>query len=64
MFINIGRGPSVDEQEALLEALKDKRSRGLKGAGLDVFATEPLPLDSELWKLDNHAAIWNDEPEL
>lgn len=54
----------MDEQEALLEALKDKRSRGLKGAGLDVFATEPLPLDSELWKLDNHAAIWNDEPEL
>jgi phosphoglycerate dehydrogenase-like enzyme len=49
VFINVGRGPIVD-QDALIDALKDGR---LKGAGLDVFATEPLPVDSELWNLEN-----------
>lgn len=49
VFINVGRGPIVDE-DALIEALKGNR---LKGAGLDVFAKEPLPSDSELWRLEN-----------
>ena len=49
VFINVGRGPIVDEP-ALIEALKDGR---LKGAGLDVFTQEPLEEDSELWTLDN-----------
>jgi phosphoglycerate dehydrogenase-like enzyme len=49
VFINVGRGPIVDEA-ALVEALQDGR---LKGAGLDVTAVEPLPTDSPLWKLDN-----------
>ena len=49
VFINLGRGPIVDE-DALIDALKDGR---LKGAGLDVFMTEPLPRESELWRLDN-----------
>lgn len=49
VFINVGRGPIVDEP-AMIEALKDGR---LKGAALDVFATEPLPEDSPLWELDN-----------
>jgi phosphoglycerate dehydrogenase-like enzyme len=49
VFINVGRGAIVDE-DAMTTALKDGR---LKGAGLDVFATEPLPVDSELWKMDN-----------
>ena len=40
------------DEEALIETLKDN-SGGLNGTGLDVFATEPLPLDSEVWKLDN-----------
>ena len=51
-FINVGRGPSSVDEEALIETLKDN-SGGLSGTGLDVFATEPLPLDSEVWKLDN-----------
>jgi glyoxylate/hydroxypyruvate reductase len=49
IFVNIGRGPVVDE-EALIEAL---RSGHLRGAALDVYATEPLPADSPLWDLDN-----------
>jgi phosphoglycerate dehydrogenase-like enzyme len=49
VFINVGRGPIVDEG-ALIEALTDGR---LKGAGLDVTTIEPLPTDSALWKLEN-----------
>ena len=48
-FYNVGRGPSVDE-EALVERLADGR---LAGAGLDVFAAEPLPGDSPLWSMEN-----------
>ena len=50
VFINVGRGPIVDE-DALIEALKAKLR--LRGAALDVFTVEPLPEDSELWTLDN-----------
>jgi phosphoglycerate dehydrogenase-like enzyme len=39
----------VDEK-ALFAALKE---RSIKGAALDVFATEPLATDSPLWGLDN-----------
>ncbi len=49
VFINVGRGRLVDEL-ALIEAL---RSGHLGGAGLDVFAEEPLPADSPLWRLSN-----------
>jgi len=48
-FINVGRGPIVDE-DALIVALKSGK---IKGAGLDVFSMEPLPESSELWDLDN-----------
>ena len=49
VFVNVGRGPIVDEP-AMIDALKDGR---LKGVGLDVFAAEPLPKESPLWGLDN-----------
>jgi phosphoglycerate dehydrogenase-like enzyme len=48
-IINTARGPIIDET-ALLTALKNKT---IAGAGLDVFAVEPLPLDSPYRKLDN-----------
>lgn len=48
-FINVARGEVVDEP-ALVGALQ----RGeLAGAYLDVYATEPLPLDSPLWDMPN-----------
>jgi phosphoglycerate dehydrogenase-like enzyme len=49
VFVNVGRGDLVDEP-ALIEALRSGR---LGGAGLDVFATEPLPADSPIWDLPN-----------
>ena len=48
-FINIGRGATVREP-ALIQAL---RQCSIRGAGLDVFETEPLPPDSELYTLPN-----------
>lgn len=48
-FINTARGKVVDEP-ALVEALRAGR---LAGAGLDVFAVEPLPDDSPLRTMDN-----------
>lgn len=49
VFVNVGRGKCVDE-EALIEALSARR---IRGAALDVFATEPLPASSPLWSLPN-----------
>lgn len=44
-LLNAGRGAVVDES-----AIPDALERGwLRGAALDVFETEPLPVDSPLW---------------
>ncbi|XP_050549071.1 glyoxylate reductase/hydroxypyruvate reductase-like isoform X2 [Daktulosphaira vitifoliae] len=49
VIINIGRGQLID-QDALIDALKEKR---IRGAGLDVMTPEPLPMDSPLRSMEN-----------
>lgn len=49
LLINLSRGKIVDE-DALLLALQQSK---IAGAGLDVFATEPLPTDNPLWHCRN-----------
>ncbi len=58
-FLNIGRGKTVVEKDLII-ALKTGL---IKGAGVDVTETEPLPIDSPLWKLENiiitpHISSW------
>jgi phosphoglycerate dehydrogenase-like enzyme len=48
-LINVARGPLVDEP-ALVATLREGR---IAGAALDVFETEPLPPEHELWTLPN-----------
>jgi phosphoglycerate dehydrogenase-like enzyme len=49
VFMNIGRGPTVQEED-LTKALKDGT---IAGAVLDVFKKEPLDPEAELWSLPN-----------
>jgi phosphoglycerate dehydrogenase-like enzyme len=49
VFINVGRGNSVDES-ALVKALKEGK---LAAAVLDVFEQEPLPADHPFWDTPN-----------
>ncbi|MDN6626294.1 MAG: phosphoglycerate dehydrogenase [Pisciglobus halotolerans] len=49
LFINVGRGPSVN-QDDLISALT---SGSLSFAGLDVFDNEPLESNSPLWEMSN-----------
>ncbi len=49
LLINIGRGAIVQEED-LIKALQ---ANEIAGAGLDVFAKEPLPEDSPLWEMEN-----------
>lgn len=48
-FINVSRGPVVDEK-ALIKALEDKH---ISSAALDVFEKEPLSADNPLWDMEN-----------
>jgi D-3-phosphoglycerate dehydrogenase / 2-oxoglutarate reductase len=45
----VSRGAVLDEP-ALVAALRERR---IGGAALDVYATQPLPRESELFRLDN-----------
>lgn len=49
ILVNISRGAVVNEND-LINVLKDNK---LGGAVLDVFSTEPLNKESELWDLQN-----------
>lgn len=49
ILVNIGRGGTIQEEQ-LIRAL---REGWIRGAGLDVFETEPLPADSPLWDMEN-----------
>jgi len=48
-LINVGRGSVVDTQ-AMIDCLNQGR---LAGVGFDVVDPEPLPVDSELWNMEN-----------
>jgi phosphoglycerate dehydrogenase-like enzyme len=49
IIVNVARGEIISEGP-LLEALRNQR---ISGAALDVFSVEPLPPESEFWRLPN-----------
>jgi phosphoglycerate dehydrogenase-like enzyme len=62
VIINTARGPIMN-QNALICALEKGR---IRGAGLDVFESEPISADSPLLKMENviltsHSVAWTEE---
>ncbi|MDZ5713614.1 2-hydroxyacid dehydrogenase [Jeotgalibacillus haloalkalitolerans] len=53
IFINVGRGPVVDEK-SLVDAL---RNGDIAGAGLDVFEKEPISKEHPLLSMENVVAV-------
>lgn len=49
VLVDVSRG-GVIEEAPLMAALAENR---IRGAALDVFATEPLPAEHDVWGLDN-----------
>lgn len=49
VFINVGRGPSVNTEDLI----KACQSGKIGFAGMDVFEEEPLLADSPLWQMEN-----------
>ena len=47
VFINVGRGKVVNEEDLY------EYSSKFRGIALDVFENEPLSIDNKLWDLDN-----------
>ena len=61
-FINVARGPIVDEK-ALIATMQGKK---IAGAATDVFEQEPVAPDNPLLSMDNvivtpHSLCWTDE---
>ena len=54
LFINVGRGPIVNEAD-LARALEEDL---IAGAGLDVMTKEPLPADSPLLKIQDSKKLF------
>ena len=47
ILVNIARGELIDEK-ALIRCMEERKFRGV---ALDVFKTEPLPAENELWEM-------------
>ena len=48
-IINVSRGSIINEEHLIVHL----KQGNLLGAALDVFETEPLPVESPLWEMDN-----------
>ena len=62
VIINVGRGPVINER-AMINALSQHK---IKGAALDVFDEEPLPVGHALWEFENvvitpHISFYSEE---
>jgi phosphoglycerate dehydrogenase-like enzyme len=52
-IVNIARGAIIKTDDLIAACKKPQKEGGLRGAALDVTEPEPLPVDSELWDVEN-----------